>query len=72
MKAAALCGVQPEEAWVIEDSFNGIRAAHAAGTHALMVPDLIPPDDEMREKAEVILQDLLAARDFLLDRIGGR
>ncbi|MBO5544016.1 MAG: HAD family phosphatase [Oscillospiraceae bacterium] len=70
LKAAELCGVQPAEAWVIEDSFNGIRAAHAAGTHALMVPDLIPPDDEMLEKAEVILQDLLAARDFLLNRFG--
>ena len=68
--ACEKAGIAPGRAYAIEDSFNGIRAAHAAGTHALMVPDLIPPDDEMLEKAEVILQDLLAARDFLLNRFG--
>ena len=66
LKAGALCGVEPAEIWVIEDSFNGVRAAHAAGMRPLMVPDLIPPDDEMRQKAAVILPDLLSARDYLL------
>ena len=32
----------------------------------LMIPDLIPPDEEMRRKAEVILPDLFSARDYLL------
>ena len=69
LKAAALSGTEPAETWVIEDSYNGIRAAHAAGMHPLMVPDLLPPDAEMRQKAEAILPDLLAARDYLLKRI---
>lgn len=69
LKAAALCGAEPAEAWVIEDSFNGIRAAHSAGAHPMMVPDLIPPDGEMEAKAEVILPDLFAARDWLLRQI---
>ena len=66
LKAGALCAAEPPEIWVIEDSYNGVRAAHAAGMRPLMVPDLIPPDDEMREKAAAILPDLLSARDYLL------
>lgn len=69
LKAAELCHAVPSETWVIEDSYNGIRAARSAGMHPLMVPDLIPPDREMEEKAEVILPDLAAARDFLLSRL---
>lgn len=66
LKAGALSGAAPSEIWVIEDSYNGIRAAHAAGMRPLMIPDLIPPDEEMRRKAEVILPDLFSARDYLL------
>lgn len=69
LKAAALCGAEPDEAWVIEDSFNGIRAAHAAAMHPLMVPDLVAPDAEMEEKAEIILPDLFAARDHILAQL---
>ena len=66
LKAAALCGAAPAEICVIEDSFNGIRAAYAAGMRPLMVPDLLPPDEEMRQKAEAILPNLLSARDYIL------
>ena len=55
----------PADCAVIEDSFNGIRAAHAAGMHPLMVPDMLPPDEEMRGLAEAILPDLDAVRSLL-------
>lgn len=48
----------PSETIVIEDSHNGIRAAHAAGMKPVMVPDVVAPDDEMREKAWKIMPDL--------------
>lgn len=54
-----------EKIYVIEDSYNGIRAACAAGMIPIMVPDMIEPDDEMKEKAEVILPNLLAVKKFL-------
>lgn len=41
------CGVAPEETVVIEDSENGIRAAHAAGTGTICVPDLVQPSPEV-------------------------
>ena len=58
-------GGKPEETIVIEDSFNGIRAAHAAGMKPIMVPDIIQPDDEMREKAWKIFSDLKQVSELL-------
>ena len=63
LKAAE--GLAFESVYVIEDSYNGIRAAKAAGFFPVMVPDMLPPDDEMREKATAILPDLLAVLDYL-------
>ena len=61
----AVEGLEFENIYVIEDSFNGIRAADAAGFIPIMVPDMIEPDDEMKHKARVILPDLLAVIEFL-------
>jgi len=55
----------PQECYAIEDSYNGIRSAYSAGMKAIMVPDLIPPDEEMQEKAEVILDTLLDVIQYL-------
>lgn len=53
------------ETFVIEDSYNGIRAAHAAGMKSVMVPDQLPPTQEMREKAVAILPSLTEAAEWL-------
>lgn len=55
--------------YVIEDSFNGIRAAHAAGMIPIMVPDMIAPDDEMYKKAAYIFNDLSEVKDFFQSKI---
>ena len=57
--------VAPEEAWAIEDSYNGIRSAAAAGMKAIMVPDLLPPTPEMEALATAILPDLAAVERYL-------
>ena len=69
LTAAARLGAEPADCAVIEDSFNGVRAARAGGFYTVMVPDLLPPDAEMAEKADSILPDLFAARDWLLERL---
>ncbi len=51
--AAELLGLDPGECFVIEDSLNGVRAGHAAGSDTIMIPDLAEPDEEMHEIAEV-------------------
>lgn len=49
LKAAAEIGVAPDEAIVIEDSINGIKAGFAAGMRVVHVPDTIKIDDEIRK-----------------------
>jgi beta-phosphoglucomutase-like phosphatase (HAD superfamily) len=58
-------GGKPQESIVIEDSYNGIRAAYSAGMRSVMVPDIIMPDDEMRAKAWKILHDLKQVSELL-------
>ena len=53
------------ETFVIEDSHNGIRAAYAAGMKPIMVPDQLPPTQEMREKAAAVLPSLTDAAKWL-------
>lgn len=49
LKAAEAIGVEPENAFVIEDSINGIKAGYAAGMRVIHVPDTIVIDDEVRK-----------------------
>lgn len=62
-------GVAPADAYAVEDSHNGIRAAYSAGMKPVMVPDLLPPTEEMREKSIIVLEDLLQVRDWLAKQI---
>lgn len=65
LKACEELGVEPEEAFAIEDSYNGIRAAAAGKLRPLMVPDLMPPTEEMQELSEEIFETLLDVKDYL-------
>ncbi len=58
LAAAGSIGAKPEACCVIEDSYNGIRAAHRAGMFPIMIPDMLPPDEEMRSLAGMILESL--------------
>jgi HAD superfamily hydrolase (TIGR01509 family) len=58
LAAAARLGVDPHDCLALEDSHNGIRAAHAAGMMTIMVPDLLEATDEMHEKTVAIAESL--------------
>lgn len=62
LRAAGLLHVSPAFCVVLEDSFAGIRAAHAAGMLPIMVPDLLEPDDEIRSLAYLIVPSLNEAK----------
>ena len=62
-------GVNPKETIAIEDSLNGIRAAHAAGMKPIMVPDLIQPTKEIEVMLYQKFDSLIDVRDFLIKQV---
>lgn len=62
LNAARLLGVAPGEVLALEDSHVGVTSAHAAGCMTVMIPDLLAPDDVVRQKALVLssLREVLA------------
>ena len=69
LAAAAALGAEPKCCYVLEDSYNGIRAAHRAGMHPIMIPDMQQPTEEIRGLAEVILDNLMATLEYLRERM---
>lgn len=57
--------VIPGRAYAIEDSYNGIRSSYSAGMRPIMVPDMLPPTEEMRQKSVAVLENLLMVREYL-------
>ena len=64
-KACAALGTDPSQTYGVEDSYNGVRSASNAGLKTIMVPDLLAPTEEMRERACTVQPDLLAVKEYL-------
>jgi HAD superfamily hydrolase (TIGR01509 family) len=58
LSAAAALRIEPRDCLALEDSFPGVRAARAAGMPVFMVPDLIPPTEEIRALASDVFPSL--------------
>jgi HAD superfamily hydrolase (TIGR01509 family) len=67
LKCAELLNVPPANCLVLEDSDNGIRAAHSAGMQCIMVPDLKPPADDVRLLANAVVGSLDEALNVIDD-----
>ena len=69
-EAARRIGVTAGTGIAIEDSGNGIRAAHAAGLSVVAIPNpLYPPHAEALELADHVATDHGDALDYLLARL---
>ncbi len=58
-------GIEPADCLVLEDSYNGVRAASAAGMMTIMVPDLLHASDEMQGLCVRIADSLHEVRELL-------
>ena len=56
--AAERLGVKPEECLVLEDSKAGVLAGSSAGAKVIMVPDMLKPDEECKERTYRIVGNL--------------
>jgi HAD superfamily hydrolase (TIGR01509 family) len=66
LRGAEVLAKDPARCLVLEDSYNGVRAAHAAGMVTVMVPDLLDATEEMRKLCHAIVNTLHAVRDAFL------
>ncbi len=64
LEACRSLGVAPENCFAVEDSPNGIRAAFAAGTHPIYVPDQVDDTQEIGELLFAAVPDLWEIRRF--------
>ncbi|MGF1683248.1 HAD family phosphatase [Photobacterium makurazakiensis] len=63
--ASEQLGIEPDNCLVLEDSNNGMRAGLDAGCHAIMIPDLLLPADDVAERATAILTGLSDVKAYL-------
>lgn len=65
LKALEKLGTSKDETLVLEDSLNGVKAAYSAGIPVIMIPDLIEPNEEAKEKALSVEENLLKVKKFI-------
>lgn len=66
LKAAATLGHELNHTLALEDSTNGLRAAHAAGLRCILIPDLVQPTEESRRLAHRLYPDLHHVVDYVV------
>ena len=57
--------ISPENSVVIEDSINGINASINGNIRAIMIPDLVEPNEEIRTKCFKVLKNLNEVCDVI-------
>lgn len=67
LAGAARLGIAPAAALALEDSHNGVMAAHAAGVPVIMVPDLLPATPAMQALVLAVAPDLHRVAAWLAD-----
>lgn len=67
--AAKALGLEPGECAAFEDSPNGIISASSAGCHAIMIPDMTEPEEEILPLLSGVYRDLEQAKDFFKGRM---
>ncbi len=65
LKAISTLGFEPRDCLILEDSFNGVRAAHAAGAMVIMVPDVVTPTAEISALCTLVASDLHQVAEIL-------
>ncbi|MCB8823515.1 HAD family hydrolase [Microvirga rosea] len=65
LAAADRLEVDPVACWALEDSYNGVRSAHAAGMATIMIPDLLQPTEEISSLCVAVMPTLQTVRELV-------
>lgn len=68
LKACQVMDLNPKDCYAVEDSYNGIKAAHSAGLKPVMIPDMQPYNDEIGRIVFGKFDSLTEFRDYLIDK----
>ncbi len=66
LTAAKRLEVDPALCVALEDSYNGVRSASAAGMMTYMIPDILDPTPEIRSLCTGVVRDLNDVRELIL------
>lgn len=69
LTAAKELNLPPNQCAAFEDSPNGIKSAYKAGCHAVMIPDMTAPDDEIMPMLSAVYESLDKSVEFFQGRI---
>lgn len=67
--AAEAINVSPNQCLALEDSEIGVRSAVSAGTHVIMIPDLIEPSSELRKLPNHVVASTVDASRLVIKLI---
>jgi beta-phosphoglucomutase-like phosphatase (HAD superfamily) len=65
LKALSALGFDACDCLILEDSFNGVRAAHATGAMVILVPDVVAPTPEIEALCTLVASDLHQVREII-------
>lgn len=65
LTACLKLGVDPQDAYALEDSYHGIKAAYLAGMKPVFIPDLLKDDNPIKDYIEIKCDSLLVFIDYL-------
>ena len=57
-KAGASIGADMSRSYGLEDSANGVKAAHAAGLNVIQIPNLVPPSEELLQLGHTVYDSM--------------
>ena len=58
LKALEKMGLEPDEAWILEDAQAGVESGCNAGIDVICIPDMLMPKKEVLDRAFAVVKDL--------------
>ncbi len=64
-KAGASVNADMGRSYGLEDSANGVKAAHAAGLNVIQIPNLVPPSEELLKLKHTVFESMFDVLELL-------